>query len=125
VVVSEKPHNQLKREGANLFYTRVISITEAILGTTIDVPAIGTSQRLRIEPGTQSGTVVRMRGQGLPSINNYGKGDLFVKILVWIPRKLRGSDKEAVEQLAKSDAVRPNPSREDRALFEKESQYFN
>lgn len=125
VVVSEKPHNQLKREGANLFYTRVISVTDAILGTTIDVPTIGSSQKLKIEPGTQSCTVVPMRGQGLPSINNYRKGDLFVKILVWIPRKLRGSDKEAVEQLAKSDAVRPNPSREDRILFEKESQYFN
>ena len=124
VVVSEKPHNSLKREGNNLFYTRVISVTDAILGTSIDIPAIGGVKKLKLDPGTQSGTVVRLRGSGLPSVNSYGTGDLYVKILVWIPRKLRGSDKEAVENLAKSEAVRPDPNRDDRTLFEKESQYF-
>ena len=124
IVVSEQPHNQLKRDGNNLFYTRVISVTDAMLGTTIDVPVLGGAQKLKIEPGTQSGTVVRMRGKGLPSVNNYGTGDLYVKVLVWIPRKLRGSDKQAVEQLASSDAVKPDPNREDKALFEKESQFF-
>ena len=124
IVVSEQPHNQLKRDGNNLFYTRVISVTDAMLGTTIDVPVLGGAQKLKIEPGTQSGTVVRMRGKGLPSVNNYGTGDLYVKVLVWIPRKLRGSDKQAVEQLAASDAVKPDPNREDKTLFEKESQFF-
>lgn len=124
VVVSEQPHKELKREGNNLFYSRVISITDAMLGTTITIPALGSSQKLKLEPGTQSGTVIRMRGQGLPNVNSYGRGDLYVKILVWIPRRLKGADKEAVEKLAASDAVRPDPSRDDRALFEKESQYF-
>ena len=124
VVISVQPHNQLKRDGNNLFYTRVISVTDAMLGTVIDIPALGGVQKLRVDPGTQSGTVVRMRGQGLPSVNGYGRGDLYVKVLVWIPRKLRGSDKEAVEKLAASDVVKPDPTRDDRALFEKESQYF-
>ena len=124
VVISVQPHNQLKRDGNNLFYTRVISVTDAMLGTVIDIPALGGVQKLKVDPGTQSGTVVRMRGQGLPSVNGYGRGDLYVKVLVWIPRKLRGSDKEAVEKLAASDAVKPDPTRDDRALFEKESQYF-
>ncbi len=124
VVVSEQPHNQLKRDGSNLFYTRVISVTDAILGTTISVPALGGAQSLKVDPGTQSGTVVRLRGKGLPGVNSYGNGDLYVKILVWIPRKLRGSDKEAVEKLAASAAVKPDPSRDDKQLFEKESQYF-
>mgnify|MGYP002622451715 CR=1 FL=1 len=124
VVVNEQPHAQLKRDGNNLFYTRVISVTDAMLGTTISVPALGSPVSLKIDPGTQSGTVVRMRGKGLPTVNSYGSGDLYVKILVWIPRKLRGSDKEAVEKLAASDAVKPDPSRDDKTLFEKESQYF-
>ena len=124
VVVSEQPHNQLKRDGNNLFYTRVISVTDAMLGTTLEIPALGGAQKLRVDPGTQSGTVVRMRGKGLPSVNSYGTGDLYVKILVWIPRRLKGADKQAVEQLSGSDAVRPDPTREDKALFEKESQYF-
>ena len=124
VVVSEQPHSQLKRDGNNLFYTRVISVTDAMLGTVLDIPALGGVQKLKVDPGTQSGTVVRMRGKGLPTVNSYGTGDLYVKILVWIPRKLKGADKQAAEQLSGSDAVRPDPTREDKALFEKESQYF-
>ena len=124
VVIREQPHNQLKRDGQNLFYTRVISVTDAMLGTEISVPCLGGPQKLKVDAGTQSGTVLRMRNKGLPGVNSYGTGDLYVKILVWIPRKLRGSDKEAVERLAQSSAVQPDPSRDDKALFEKESQYF-
>ena len=124
IVIEEQAHSQFKREGENLFYTRVISVTDAILGCEITIPCLDGPYKLKLDPGTQSGTVERLRGKGMPSVNGYGKGDLYVKILVWIPRKLRGSDKEAVEKLAASAAVKPDPSREDRNLFEKESQYF-
>ena len=127
VVVEEQPHAQLKRDGNNLFYTRVISVADAMLGCEIQVPALDGAQRLKLDPGTQSGTVQRLRGKGLPSVNGYGigsRGDLYVKILVWIPRKLGRSEREAVEKLRDSSAVRPDPNREDKALFEKESQYF-
>ena len=127
VIVEEQPHAQLKRDGQNLFYTRVISIADAMLGCEIQVPALDGAQRLRLDPGTQSGTVQRLRGKGLPAVNGYGigsRGDLYVKILVWIPRKLGRSEREAVEKLRDSGAIRPDPNREDKALFEKESQYF-
>ena len=127
VIVEEQPHAQLKRDGQNLFYTRVISVADAMLGCEIQVPALDGAQRLKLDPGTQSGTVQRLRGKGLPSVNGYGigsRGDLYVKILVWIPRKLGRSEREAVEKLRDSSAVRPDPNREDKALFEKESQYF-
>ena len=127
VIVEEQPHAQLKRDGQNLFYTRVISVADAMLGCEISVPALDGAQRLKLDPGTQSGTVQRLRGKGLPSVNGYGmggRGDLYVKILVWIPRKLGRSEREAVEKLRDSSAVRPDPNREDKALFEKESQYF-
>ena len=124
VIVEEQPHAQLKREGQNLFYTRVISVADAMLGCEIQIPALDGPQRLKLEPGTQSGTVQRLRGKGLTSVNGYGmsRGDLYVKILVWIPRKLSRSEREAVEKLR--DAFRPDPNREDKSLFEKESQYF-
>ena len=127
VIVEEQPHAQLKRDGQNLFYTRVISVADAMLGCEIRVPALDGAQRLKLDPGTQSGTVERLRGKGLPAVNGYGlssRGDLYVKILVWIPRKLGRSEREAVEKLRDSSAVRPDPNREDKALFEKESQYF-
>lgn len=124
IVVEEQAHSQFKREGENLFYTRVISVTDAILGCELTIPCLDGPYKLKLDPGTQSGTVQRLRGKGLPSVNGYGRGDLYVKILVWIPRKLRGADREAVEKLAASSAVKPDPSRDDKNLFEKESQYF-
>ena len=124
IVVEEQAHSQFKREGENLFYTRVISVTDAILGCELTIPCLDGPYKIKLDPGTQSGTVQRLRGKGLPSVNGYGKGDLYVKILVWIPRKLRGADREAVEKLAASSAVKPDPSRDDKNLFEKESQYF-
>jgi molecular chaperone DnaJ len=124
LVIEELPHAQLKREGSNLFFTKVIYVTDAILGCDVTVPCLDGPYTMRLDSGTQSGTVQRLRGKGMPEVNGYGRGDLYVKILVWIPRKLRGSDRQAVEQLAVSPAVRPDPSRDDRTLFEKESQYF-
>lgn len=126
VIIEEQPHNQLKREGVNLFYTRVISVTEAILGCEITVPCLDGPYKLKLDPGTQSGYVERLRGKGLPSVNGYGssRGDLYVKVLVWIPRKLSKSEKEAIEAIRDSSSFKPDPSREDRQLFEKESKYF-
>ena len=124
LLVEELPHSQFKRDGENLFYTRVISVTDAILGCEIAIPCLDGPYKLKLDSGVQSGTVERLRGKGLPSVNGYGRGDVYVKILVWIPRKLKGADKEAVEKLAASSAVKPDPSREDKNLFEKESQYF-
>ena len=126
VVVEEQPHKFLKREGVNLFYTKVIPVTDAILGCTITIPGLDGEITQKLEPGTQSGTVFRLRGKGLPALRGYGvgKGDLYVKILVWIPRRLSRSEKEMIESLKDSSNVRPDPNRDDRALFEKESKYF-
>lgn len=123
VIVEELAHEEFKRDGNNLFYTRVISVADAILGTEISIPCLDGAYKMKVEPGTQSGYVERLRGKGLPSVNGYGgRGDLYVKILVWIPRKLNRSDREAIEKLRES--VKPDPNREDKALFEKESKYF-
>ena len=124
VIIEEQAHPQLKRDSQNIFYTHTISVADAILGCEINVPALDGPTKLKIEPGTQSGTVVKLRGKGMPSVNSYSsaRGDMFVKILVWIPRKLSRKDKEAIESIR--DNVKPDPNREDKALFEKESQYF-
>ena len=124
VIIEEQPHPQLKRQGADLFYTRVISMPDAVLGTEIDIPLLGGTQKLKIDAGTQSGTVVRLRGKGLPEVNGYGKGDLYIKILVWIPRKLSRSEKEAFESMRSNSSFKPDPNRDDRELFQKESKYF-
>ena len=124
LIIEEVENKELKREGNNLFYTKVISVTDAILGCEFTVPAIGGAEKVKVDAGTQSGTVIKLRGKGLSSVNSYGKGDLYVKVLVWIPRRLSRSEKEIIESMKSSGSFTPDPSRDDRELFEKESKYF-
>ena len=124
VVVRELPHNNLRRDGENLFYTRVIRVTDAILGTEIAVPCLDGPQKLKLPAGTQPGTVEKLRGKGLPSVRGYGRGDLYVKILVWVPHKLKRDEKNALEEMRDSDSFKPNPTREDREIIENEMKFF-
>ena len=126
VIIEELPHKDLVRDGNNLFYTKTISVTDAILGTEVSIPCLDGSYRIKVEPGTQSGSVVRLRGKGLPALRGYGSGtgDLYVKFLVWIPRKLSREEKEAFEKMKGSESFTPNPSREDKTLFENMKKNF-
>lgn len=124
VVIEQVAESELKRDGNNLFYTKVISVTDAILGCEITVPCLDGPYTMKVDAGTQSGHIERLRGKGMPSVNGYGKGDLYVKILVWIPRKLGRDNKAKLESIRNSADFIPNPSRDDKALFEKESNNF-
>jgi molecular chaperone DnaJ len=95
-----------------------------MLGCEISIPALGGTERVKLDAGTQSGTVVKLRGKGLPSVNSYGRGDLYVKVLVWIPRRLDRSEKAAIESMRGSRSFTPDLNRDDKALFEKEKTIF-
>lgn len=126
ILIEEINHRELKREGNNLFYSQVISVVDALLGTEITVPCIDGPYKMKIDAGTQSGSVIRLRNKGLPSVKGYGSGtgDLYVKILVWIPKKLSRNEKEVMENLQKSASFKPDLSREDKALFDKMKESF-
>lgn len=124
VVIEEQEHPELRREGSNLFYTKVVSIMDAVLGCEIEIPCLDGKYKVKVEPGTQSGTVVRLRGKGLPSVNSYGTGDLYVKIAVWIPKKLSREEKALFESIRNNDSFKPNPSKEDKSFFEKLKDLF-
>ena len=120
VVIEEQEHPEFQREGNNLYHTHVITLPDAILGGEVEIPCLDGKYRIKVEPGTQSGTVVRLKGKGLPSINGYGgKGDLYVKFAVWIPKKLKKEEKEIIEKFRKSDSFSPSPSKEDKNFFER------
>ena len=121
VVVNQIAHPQLQRDGNNLFYTRIISVMDAMLGCEVSVPCLDGSYKLKVEPGTQSGTVVKLRGKGLPSVQGYGRGtgDMYVKFQVWVPHKLSRSEKEALESMRNSSTFTPDLTREDKATFDK------
>ncbi len=126
VVIEEQEHPNLKREGNNLYYTKVISMPDAILGAEVEVPCLDGTYKMKVDPGTQSGEVMRLRGRGLPTVNGYGgTGDLYVKIAVWVPRKLDKEDKAIIESLRKKEAFKPNPTKEDKSFFDRIKDLFD
>ena len=125
VVIEEYEHPDLKREGNNLYYTKVVSVVDAMLGAEVNIPCLDGDYKIKVEPGTQSGEVVRLRGRGLPSVNGYGgTGDLYVKIAVWIPKKLNKEEKTIIESLREKESFKPNPSKEDKSFFDRLKDLF-
>ena len=126
LVINEVAHPQLQRDGNNLFHTRIISVLDAMLGCEVSVPCLDGSYKVKVEPGTQSGTVVKLRGKGLPSVQGYGRGtgDLYVKFQVWVPHKLSREEKEALEKMKGSSSFQPDLTREDKATFDKVKNIF-
>lgn len=95
------PHPIFARDGNDLYIEKTIKFTQAALGTSIDIPTLdGTTKRLKISPGTQNNTKIRMKGFGVPGLKGAGKGDQYVKINVEVPRKLTDRQIKIIEQLA-------------------------
>ena len=125
VVIEEQEHPNLKREGNNLYYTKIVSVVDAMLGAEVSIPCLDGDYKIKVDPGTQSGEVVRLRGRGLPSVNGYGgTGDLYVKIAVWIPKKLSKDEKAIVESLREKESFPPNPTKEDKSIFDRLKDLF-
>lgn len=125
VVIEEKEHELLKREGDNLHYDLYISFSEAALGTSKEIETVTGKVRIKIESGVQSGKILRLRGKGIPSINGYGKGDLLVHINVWTPKTLTKEQKNFFEKMANEENFLPNPEKSDKSFFEKVKDMFS
>lgn len=125
VVIEEEENPELQRDGNDLIYSLFISIPEAVLGADAEIPSVDGKLRIKIEPGTQSGKVLRLRGKGLPDVNGYGNGDLLVYIQVWTPKKLDKQEKEMLEKLKSSENFRPSPNKEDRNFFDRMKKIFS
>jgi len=124
VQIEEVPHPELVRDGSNILYEHYISFPEATLGTSIEVPTIEGKVRIKIEPGTQGGKVLRLKGKGVPSLNGYGRGDQLINISVWTPRNLNRQEQEILEQLKNSENFKPHPGAKDKSFFDRMKEYF-
>lgn len=124
ILIEEEPHAELIRDENDLIYNLLLDIPTATLGGTADIPTIDSKVRVKIEPGTQPGKVLRLRGKGLPSVNGYGTGDLLVNISVYIPETLSKDEKAAMEKFQKSDNFMPNDSLKDK-IFRKFKNLFD
>jgi molecular chaperone DnaJ len=124
ILVEETEDKELKRDGNNLVYDLHISFIDAVLGTSVEVPSIGGKVRIKIDPGTQSGKILRLRGKGLKDINGYGTGDQLIYINVWTPKKLSSDEKAKLESLRNSVNFQPHPDVNEKGFFERMKEYF-
>jgi molecular chaperone DnaJ len=125
VVIEETEHEDLRRESENLHYDVVVSFVDAALGESIEVPTVGGKVKIKVDPGTQSGKVLRLKGKGLPILQGYGTGDLFVHIHVWTPTKLSNEEKEILEKLKDSENFKPGSDQESKGFFRRMRDMFS
>lgn len=124
VVIEEEPHPELHREGQNLHYDLYISLPDAVLGTKTEVPTVGGKARIKLDGGTQSGKILRLRNKGLPSVEGYGTGDLLVHVNVWTPKNVSPKFEKMFEEMRNSEEFTPNPTRNDKSFFDKVKEMF-
>ena len=111
VVVEEVRDAQLTRDGNDLIYNLMLDIPTAVLGGKVEVPTVDGKARVTIKPGTQPGSILRLRGKGLPSPERYGTGDLLINVMVYMPEKLNDKEKEAITMLQNNgEHVKPSDS---------------
>ncbi|MCP4460949.1 MAG: molecular chaperone DnaJ, partial [Cytophagales bacterium] len=124
IVIEEAEEDILQRDGNNVIYDLHISFVDAALGTSVEVPTISGKAKIKIDPGTQGGKVLRLRGKGIKSIDSYGTGDQLIYINVWTPKQLTKEEKASLESLRGSENFQPDPSKSEKSFFEKMKEFF-
>ena len=124
ILVEEEPHPELIRDENDILYNLLLSVPQAALGGTVEVPTIDGKAKVKIEPGTQPGKVLRLRNKGLPSVNSYGTGDLLVNVSVYIPETLSASEKDIMNGLENSPNFQPKKSVKEK-IFDKFRHMFD
>ena len=127
VYVEEEPNDTFVRDGQDIIFNLLLDFPTAALGGEVDIPTIeGTKVKIKIEPGTQPGKTLRLRGKGLPAVQGYGsgRGDLVVQVSVYVPKTLDRNERQTLEQLRDSDNFKGDASTK-KSIFEKFKNYFN
>lgn len=124
IVVEEEEDPNLIRDENDVIYNLFLTFPTAALGGTVEVPTIDGVAKVKIEPGTQPGKVLRLRNKGLPSINGFGHGDELINVNVYVPENLTEKEKSAIEEFTKSPNFVPTPSTK-KSIFNKFKKMFD
>ncbi|MBX7095485.1 MAG: molecular chaperone DnaJ [Flavobacteriales bacterium] len=124
VVFEEIPHEFLQRDEHNLHFDLHLNFADAALGCDKEIPTLDGKAKIHIEPGTQSGKILRLKAKGLPVLDSYQKGDLLVTINIWTPQKLSKEEKATLEKLRESENFAPNPSKKEKSIFKRWKEMF-
>jgi molecular chaperone DnaJ len=118
IAIDEEPNAELVRDGNNVVYNLLLSFPTAAMGGTVEIPTIDGHAKVKIEPGTQPGKVLRLRGKGIPDVNGYGTGDLLVNISIYVPESLNRDEKDALQKMEESNNFKPTTSMKEK-IFQK------
>ena len=124
IIIEEEEHPTLVRQNNDLIFSLLLDIPTAALGGTVEVPTIDGKAKVTIEPGTQPGKTMRLRGKGLPVINRSERGDIIINISVYIPETLSKDEKKCIEKFKESENFRPSTSIKDK-IFRRFKQFFD
>lgn len=113
VIFEEERNDEFIRDDNDLIYNLMIPFTTAVLGGDVEIPTIDGKVKIKIEAGTQTGKVLRLRGKGLPDVNRYRTGDLLVNIAVYVPEKLSKEEKEFFNKCKDSNSFKPTQRAKD------------
>ncbi|MBP6538878.1 MAG: molecular chaperone DnaJ [Saprospiraceae bacterium] len=123
--IEEKPHEQFSRDGMNVIYDLFLNFADASLGTNSEVPTLSGNVKVKIPAGTQAGKIFRLKGKGLPSLQQYGKGDQLINVNIWTPKVLTAEETEILERMRNMPNFNPRPNSGEKGFFERMKEYFN
>jgi molecular chaperone DnaJ len=124
IVIEEIEDETLQRDGNNVVFDLYVSFIDAALGSQIEVPTIDGKVKIKLDPGTQSGKILRLKGKGIRDINGYSIGDQLIHVNVWTPKQLSKEEKQILENLKDSDNFKPDPSNSEKSFFDKMKEFF-
>lgn len=123
VLVEEEKHSRFERDGNNIYEEFNISFPLAVLGGTVEIPLLEGKAKVKIAPGTQSSTLLRLNGKGLPDLRGYGQGDLIVNINVVVPKRITKEEKSMIEKMMESDTFKVEQPKQ-AGFFQKVRKFF-
>ncbi len=125
ILVEEADDENLKRDGNNVISELYLNFADAALGTQAEINTIDGKVKIKIDPGTQSGKILRLRGKGIKDLNGYGRGDHLIHVNIWTPKNLSKEEVAILEQLRESSNFSPNPGKSEKGFFDKMREMFS
>jgi len=123
--IEEKPHDHFSRDGMNVVYELFLNFADAALGTQAEVPTLSGNVKVKIPPGTQAGKIFILKGKGLPSLQQYGKGDQLINVNIWTPKNLTNEETQMLEKMRNMPNFNPTPDNNEKGFFDRMKEYFN
>lgn len=124
ILIEEVEDDVLQRNGNDVIYELYVSFVDAAIGSQIEVPTIDGKVKIKIDPGTQSGKMLRLKAKGIRDINGYNRGDQLIQVNVWTPKQLSKEERQILEGLRNSENFKPDPGKSEKSFFDKMKEFF-